>query len=164
MSSNANLTMEAIYTTTPMLSVNHTSIVNRTFNVSTTEALIRNMMTLHTSTVNPISLTNGLITVNITDISQMNLTSANQSTLISQGNATWSTNNTEFTTTMPPADYLTGIMYFSCVMSATLVIMGLIGNITTILVMQQPPFQSTAHSIYLSSLALYDPICIICLF
>ena len=160
---DTNLTMEATDTTTPVLRVNHTSIVKTTFNVSTTEALMRNMMTLHTSTVNPISLTNGLITVNITDISQMNLTSANQSTLISQGNATWSTNNTEFTTAMPPTDYLTGIMYFSFVMSATLVIMGLIANITTILVMQQPPFQSTAHSIYLSSLALYDPICIICL-
>ena len=160
---DANLTMEATDTTTPVLRVNHTSIVNTTFNARTTEALMRNMITLHTSTVNHTSLTNGLFTVNTTDISQTNLTAVNQSTLVSQANVTWSTNNTEFTTAMPPADYLTGIMYFSFVMSATLVIMGLIGNITTILVMQQPPFQSTAHGIYLSSLALYDPICIICL-
>ena len=163
MSSNANLTMEATDTTTPMLSVNHASIVNTTFNVSTTEALMRNMMTLHTSTVNPISLTNGLITVNITDISQMNLTSANQSIINLDRNVTLFTNNTNVTTQISPPDYVAGIMYFSFVMSATLVIMGLIGNITTILVMQQPPFQSTAHSIYLSSLALYDSICIFCL-
>ena len=150
-------------TTTHMISVNHTSIVNMTFNARTTEDVLKNMVTLHTSIVNPISLTNGSMMVNTTDTSLTNLTSLNQSTLVSQGNVTWSTNNTEFTTAMPPADYLTGIMYFSFVMSAILVVLGLFGNITTILVMQKPSLKSTAHSIFLTMLAFYDSICLISL-
>ena len=192
-------------TITRMMSVNHTSIVNTTFNARTTEDVLKNMVTLHTSIVNWISLTNGSMmvnttdsfltnltsvnqstlvslingsmTVNTTDISLTNgsmmlnttdtsltkLTSPNQSSLVSQGNATWSTNNTEFTTAMPPADYLTGIMYLSFVMSAILVVLGLFGNITTALVMQKTSFRSKAHSLFLSTLALYDSICLISL-
>ena len=186
-----NSTNSTTATTTRMMSVNHTSIVHSTFNARTTEDVLKNMVTLHTSIVNPISLingsmivnttdttltnftsanqstlvslTNGSMMVNTTDISLTNLTSLNQSTLVSQGNVTWSTNNTEFITAMPPTDYLTGIMYFSFVMSAILVVLGLFGNIATILVMQKPSFKSKAHSIFLTMLAFYDSICLISL-
>ena len=78
---------------------------------------------------------------------------------------TWSTNNTDFllTTPIPPADYVTGIMYFSFVMSAVLLTLGLFSNTTTIIVMRKPPFKSTAHSVYLSTLAFCDSLCLICL-
>ena len=71
-------------------------------------------MALQISSVNPITLNNGSLAVDTTEISLTNLTSANHSTLVLESNVTWSTNNTDFllTTQIPPADYVTGIMYF----------------------------------------------------
>ena len=64
-------------------------------------------------------------------------------------------------TTVDAASYVSKMMYVSFVISVVLFVVGLLGNITTIIVMQKKPFKSTAHGVYLTALALADTMALI---
>ena len=80
------------------------------------------------------------------------------------GNASWVANSTEsyfWNITSPEINFAVSVtMYILFVISVCLVILGLLGNITTILIMQKRPFKSTTHSILLSALAIIDTLCL----
>ena len=104
-----------------------------------------------------------------TPLNNMTTSFINITTDIWPLNVTWSLNTTEAATMNMPshivdfAGYLSTLVYIFFTLSAVLLMVGLFGNITTILIMQKNPFKSTAHGVYMSALAVYDSICLVIL-
>ena len=80
------------------------------------------------------------------------------------GNASCVANSTESyfgNITSPEISFSVSVtMYILFVISVCLVILGVLGNITTILIMQKRPFKSKTHGILLSALAITDTLCL----
>ena len=142
--------------------INNTWLSNATWTVNTTEKNSRN----DTSDTLHIKITSWLDT-NVknaitTESNFRNMTSATLNTNSNTwlGNASWVANSTESyfgNITSPEINFAVSVtMYTFFVISVCLVILGLLGNMTTILIMQQRPFKSTTHSILLSALAITD--------
>ena len=104
---------------------------------------------------------------NTTEIHMNNTNFINFTTEIWPFNVTWDFNKTEVTTmntTSRVLDYAgnhSTAKYIFFSLSAALLILGLFGNITTLLIMQKKPFKSTCHGVYMSALAVYDSFCLV---
>ena len=147
--------------------INNTLPSNATWTANTTEKISRN----DTSDILHMKITSWLDTNAknsiTTESNLMNMTSATLNTNSNtwQGNASWIANSTESyfgNITSPEISFAVSVtMYILFVISVCLVILGLLGNMTTILIMQQRPFKSTTHSILLSALAITDTLCLL---
>ena len=142
--------------------INNTWLINATWTANTTEKISRN----DTSDILHMKITSWLDTNAknsiTTESNLMNMTSATLNTNSNTwlGNASWIASSTESyfgNITSPEIGFAVSVtMYILFVISVCLVILGLLGNITTILIMQQRPFKSTTQSILLSALAITD--------
>ena len=142
--------------------INNTWLSNATWSANNTEKNSRN----DTSDSLHIKITSWLDTnaknAITTESNFRNMTSATLNTNSNTwlGNASWVANSTESyfgNITSPEINFAVSVtMYTFFVISVCLVILGLLGNMTTILIMQQRPFKSTTHSILLSALAITD--------
>ena len=146
--------------------ISNTWLSNATWTANTTEEKSRNVTsdTLHIKITSWLDTNaNNAIT---TQSNFRNMTSAtlktNSNTWL--GNASWVANSTESyfgNITSPENSFAVSVtMYILFVISVCLVILGLLGNMTTILIMQQRPFKSKTHSILLSALAIIDTMCL----
>ena len=101
---------------------------------------------------------------NTAEIHMYNTTFINFTTETWPFDVTWDFNKTEVTTmnttvhVLDDAGYLSIAKYIFFSLSAVLLILGLFGNITTMLIMEKKPFKSTGHGVYMSALAVYDSI------
>ena len=146
--------------------ISNTWLSNATWTANTTEENSRNVTsdTLH------IKITSWLDTnANNAITTESNLRNMTAATLNTNNNtwlenASWVANSTQSyfgNITSPEISFAVSVtMYIVFVISVCLVIRGLLGNITTILIMQQRPFKSTTHSILLSALAITDTLCL----
>ena len=142
--------------------INNTWLSNATWSANNTEKNSRNDTSdsLHIK-ITPWLDTNAKNAIT-TESNFRNMTSAtlNTNSNTSLGNASWVANSTESyfgNITSPEINFAVSVtMYTLFVISVCLVILGLLGNMTTILIMQKRPFKSTTHSILLSALAITD--------
>ena len=146
--------------------INNTWLSNATWTANTTENDSRNDTsdTLHIKITSwPDTNVKNAITTesNLGNMTAATLNTNNNTWL---ENASWVANSTESyfgNITSPEISFEVSVtMHILFVISVCLVILGLLGNMTTILIMQQRPFKSTTHSILLSALAITDTMCL----